>query len=177
MRFLRLIRLGIEQAVSGQGLLSAARPQWTQQTRSVGQSERQAEGVRNKICEAFLRDFLEAWEEFGRPALLAVACTEPVEFVKIAVSLLPKDVDQIISSIPLDRMTNDQRRAIIARHAEVLLKRQMTKDRFTDLCAGCAVSSQLGMAGSLSQCLHPPAHNRSLMVAELSAFGPCPLSD
>lgn len=48
-------------------------------------------GSRNKINEAFLRDFYEAWEAFGRPALMATAWTDPAAFVKVAAALLPKE--------------------------------------------------------------------------------------
>src|SRR5262245_30849453 len=48
-------------------------------------------GSRHKITEAFLRDFFEAWEAFGRPALVAAAWKDPVAFVKVAASLLPKE--------------------------------------------------------------------------------------
>ncbi len=57
-----------------------------------GNPKGRPKGSRNKIEEAFLRDFYEAWEAFGRPALLAAAWTKPHEFVKVAASLLPKDV-------------------------------------------------------------------------------------
>jgi hypothetical protein len=40
--------------------------------------------------------------------------TKPAEFVKVTASLLPKDVDQTITSINMDRMTDEQLLAIIS---------------------------------------------------------------
>ena len=71
-------------------------------------------GSRNKIQEAFLQDFLEAWLSYGKPALMTVALTDPVAFVRVAVMLLPKEVDQTITPINMDRMTDEQLEAIIA---------------------------------------------------------------
>ena len=73
-----------------------------------GNPKGRPQGSRHKICEAFLRDFYEAWEALGRPALLAAAWTKPAEFVKVAASLLPKEVEQTITTINMDRMTDEQ---------------------------------------------------------------------
>lgn len=59
-------------------------------------------GSRHKIAESFLRDFYEAWEAFGRPALLAAAWSKPHEFVKVAASLLPKELH--VRQSPLEEM-------------------------------------------------------------------------
>jgi hypothetical protein len=69
-------------------------------------------GFRADLQEAFLQDFLEAWLAFGRPALMAAAWTKPAEFVKVAASLMPKEVDQTITTINMDRMTDEQLAAI-----------------------------------------------------------------
>src|SRR5689334_10612506 len=50
-------------------------------------------GSRNKLSEAFLRDFCEAWEERGKAALEAVATTDPSTFIKVAAQLLPAKIE------------------------------------------------------------------------------------
>jgi hypothetical protein len=77
-----------------------------------GNPKGRPKGSRHKICEAFLRDFLEAWLAYGRPALMTAAMTDPVAFVRVAAMLLPREVDQTIPSINADRMTDEQLAAI-----------------------------------------------------------------
>jgi Family of unknown function (DUF5681) len=77
-----------------------------------GNPKGRPKGSRHRIQEAFLQDFLEAWLAFGRPALMAAAWTKPAEFVKVAASLMPKEVDQTITTINMDRMTDEQLAAI-----------------------------------------------------------------
>ena len=77
-----------------------------------GNPKGRPKGTRHRIQEAFLQDFLEAWLAFGRPALMAAAWTKPAEFVKVAASLMPKEVDQTITTINMDRMTDEQLAAI-----------------------------------------------------------------
>jgi hypothetical protein len=44
-------------------------------------------GSRNKLSEEFFRDLCDAWEAFGKPALMTAAWTHPVEFVRLVASL------------------------------------------------------------------------------------------
>jgi hypothetical protein len=41
------------------------------------------QGSRNKLSEEFFRDLYDAWEAFGKPALMTAAWTHPVEFVRV----------------------------------------------------------------------------------------------
>ena len=50
------------------------------------------QGAKNKLQEAFWRDFAGAWEAHGVLALEKVANEDPATFVKIAASVMPKDV-------------------------------------------------------------------------------------
>ena len=77
-----------------------------------GNPKGRPKGSRNKINEAFLRDFYEAWEAFGRPALLAAAWTEPATFVKVAASLLPKEMH--IKDTTFDEMSDDELATVLA---------------------------------------------------------------
>jgi hypothetical protein len=69
-------------------------------------------GSRNKLSELFLRDFLVAWQAYGRPALMTAAMTDPVAFARVAAMLLPREVDQTVTSINADRITDDRLAAI-----------------------------------------------------------------
>ncbi len=73
-----------------------------------GNPKGRPKGSRNKINDAFLRDFYEAWEAFGRPALLAAAWTKPAEFVKVAASLLPKELEATVRTIRAENLADDE---------------------------------------------------------------------
>lgn len=57
-----------------------------------GNPKGRAKGSRNKLTEAFLSDFLGAWDEHGKTALLEVAQKDPSTFVRVAASLMPKEM-------------------------------------------------------------------------------------
>ena len=74
-------------------------------------------GSRNKLSEDFFRDLCEAWQAFGKPALMTAAWTHPVEFVRVVASLIPRELEATIPTVP-ERMSNAQLEAIIARDIE-----------------------------------------------------------
>jgi hypothetical protein len=47
-------------------------------------------GSRNKLSEEFFRDLCDAWQVFGKPALMTAALLHPMEFVRMVASLMPK---------------------------------------------------------------------------------------
>ena len=49
-------------------------------------------GSKNRIAEAFLRDFQEAWQEHGRKAIERLAKKDPRAFVYAALALVPKEM-------------------------------------------------------------------------------------
>jgi hypothetical protein len=49
-------------------------------------------GAKNKLQEAFWKDFAEAWETHGVTALETMAIEDPATFVKVAASTITKDV-------------------------------------------------------------------------------------
>jgi hypothetical protein len=76
-------------------------------------------GSRNKLSEAFLRDFCEAWEERGKAALEAVATTDPSTFIKVTAQLLPAKLEAEVGHRYVVRMphvckTNEEWLASIA---------------------------------------------------------------
>lgn len=50
-------------------------------------------GSRNHLSEAFLHDFCESWKKNGSAAIEKVLKTSPVDYVKIAAGIIPKDID------------------------------------------------------------------------------------
>jgi hypothetical protein len=48
-----------------------------------GNPKGRPQGSRNKLSEEFFRDLYDAWEAFGKPALMTAAWTHPVEFVRV----------------------------------------------------------------------------------------------
>jgi hypothetical protein len=73
-----------------------------------GNPKGRPKGSRQKINDVFLRDFYEAWQTFGRPALLAAAWTRPADFVKVAASLLPKEVEATITLVNAAELGDDE---------------------------------------------------------------------
>jgi hypothetical protein len=55
-----------------------------------GNPKGRPKGSRNKLSEEFFRDLCDAWEAFGKPALMTAAWTHPVEFVRVVASLIPR---------------------------------------------------------------------------------------
>jgi hypothetical protein len=49
-------------------------------------------GAKSKLTEDFLTDFHDCWQKHGKAALAKVALDEPVQFVRAAVQLMPRDV-------------------------------------------------------------------------------------
>jgi hypothetical protein len=50
-------------------------------------------GSRAKLSETFIGDLHQAWETYGREALVACATSDPSKFVSIVAAILPRDVD------------------------------------------------------------------------------------
>lgn len=74
-------------------------------------------GARNKLQEAFWKDFAAAWEANGQAALLTVAQNDPSTFVKVAASVMPKEVEATVEHRSVMRMPEP------AKDAEEWLKR------------------------------------------------------
>lgn len=70
--------------------LANLRPPW--KAGEVANPNGRPKGSRHRISEDFLRDFHNAWEQHGVEALNKVAEDKPHEFVRAAVSLLPKEL-------------------------------------------------------------------------------------
>lgn len=78
-----------------------------------GNPKGRPKGSRNKLSEAFLRDFCADYEEHGKDIIKEIRTEEPREYFKAMVSLLPKEVDLKID--PLERMTDEELDEFISR--------------------------------------------------------------
>jgi hypothetical protein len=70
-------------------------------------------GSRNKLSEEFIADLHESWKTLGKPALLAAAWTDPVAYVRVVASLMPRELEATITTVT-KRMSDAQLEAIIA---------------------------------------------------------------
>jgi Family of unknown function (DUF5681) len=75
------------------------------------------QGSRNKLSEDFLADLHESWLAFGKPALMTAAWTDPVAYVRLVASLIPRELEATITPDP-ERMSTAQLEALIARGIE-----------------------------------------------------------
>jgi Family of unknown function (DUF5681) len=82
-----------------------------------GNPKGRPQGSRNKLSEDFFRDLCDAWQAFGKPALMTAAWTHPVEFVRVVASLIPRELEATITPVT-ERMSDAQLEAIIARGIE-----------------------------------------------------------
>jgi hypothetical protein len=69
-----------------------------------------AKGSRNKLEENFLSDLLSDWQEHGAATLIAAREKDPVAYVKVAASLMPKQVD---TDSALEGISRDELRLAI----------------------------------------------------------------
>ena len=83
-----------------------------------GNPKGRPKGSRNKLSEEFFRDLCDAWQAFGKPALETMAMLYPVEFVRLAASLIPKEPEAATTTPVMERLSNAQLDAMIARCIE-----------------------------------------------------------
>jgi hypothetical protein len=69
-------------------------------------------GARNKLQEAFWKDFAGAWEQHGVGALMKVATEDPATFVKVAASVMPKEVEATVEHRSVMRMPEPAKDAV-----------------------------------------------------------------
>ena len=81
-----------------------------------GNPKGRPKGSRNKLSEDFFRDLCDVGEAFGKPALMTVAWTHPVEFVRVVAQLMPKDVDVTVTNIRAERMKSSELEALIEQY-------------------------------------------------------------
>jgi hypothetical protein len=68
-----------------------------------GNPKGRPKGSRNKLGEAFLSDFLAEWEEGGAEALKRVRTFDPATFIKVAASILPREIKLDSDNVTLEK--------------------------------------------------------------------------
>lgn len=63
-------------------------------------------GSRNKLGEQFLRDLAAQWEEDGPQTIKEAREKDPVAFIRVIASLLPKEL--LVRQEPLGDLTDDE---------------------------------------------------------------------
>ena len=83
-----------------------------------GNPKGRPQGSRNKLSEEFFRDLCDAWQAFGKPALMTAAWTHPVEFVRVVASLIPRELEATATVVHAERMSDDELAAIACQGGE-----------------------------------------------------------
>jgi hypothetical protein len=76
-------------------------------------------GAKNKLQRKFLEDLRKEWEEHGAGVLRIARIEEPVRFLQIVASLMPKEL--LIGDAAVEAIDDDELELLIA-HARQLLK-------------------------------------------------------
>jgi hypothetical protein len=88
--------------------LAFLKPPW--QPGQSGNPAGRPKGSRHKLEERFLADLLEDWQGHGQAALSAAREKDPVGYVKVAASLMPKMVE---ADSALEEFNRDELRLAI----------------------------------------------------------------
>jgi hypothetical protein len=70
-----------------------------------GNPKGRPKGSRNKLSEDFIADLHESWLALGKAALVTAAWTDPVGYVRVVASLVPKDIEATATNDHLERMS------------------------------------------------------------------------
>lgn len=65
-------------------------------------------GSRRKFAEEFLADMHEAWQIYGKKVLMKTAKDEPSVFLRVAATLMPRDIEITINLQRAERLSDDE---------------------------------------------------------------------
>ena len=95
-----------------------------------GNPKGRPQGSRNKLSEEFLADVHASWQVWGRPALMTAAITDPVSYVRMVASLMPREIEATATVVHAERMSDDELVAIICQGGEDPLATEEDEETF-----------------------------------------------
>jgi len=75
-------------------------------------------GSRNKLAEYMVRDFCESWEKHGAQAIETLRKKRPVDYVRIAAQLIPKEY--LVRDDTANGMSDEQLNVVIERMRQII---------------------------------------------------------
>jgi hypothetical protein len=63
--------------------------------------------TRRNYISHFIDDLYASWKIYGRPALMTAALTDPVAYLRVAASLIPKEIEITVTSKTAERLSDD----------------------------------------------------------------------
>lgn len=75
---------------------------------SSGNPKGAAPGFRRKLASQFVADLYESWQTLGKPAILAMAWTDPGSYVRVVAGLMPKELEATVTVQLAERMGDDE---------------------------------------------------------------------
>lgn len=73
-----------------------------------GNPKGRPKGSKNKLTEAFWKDFADAWEKGGRDAIDKVRLDDPSTFLRVAASLMPKESEVTLRNVIAKDLADDE---------------------------------------------------------------------
>lgn len=73
-----------------------------------GNPKGRPKGSKNKLTEAFWKDFAEAWEVGGSAAIKTVMADDPATFLRVAASLMPKESEVTLRNVIAKDLADDE---------------------------------------------------------------------
>jgi hypothetical protein len=65
-------------------------------------------GTRRQLATDFVADLYESWKTLGKPAILAMAWTDPGAYVRVVAGLMPKEIEATVTVQIAERMSDDE---------------------------------------------------------------------
>ena len=95
-----------------------------------GNPKGRPQGSRNKLSEEFLADVHASWQVWGQSALMTAAITDPVSYVRMVASLMPRELEATATVVHAERMSDNELAAIACHGGEDPLATEEDEETF-----------------------------------------------